>query len=139
KVIADPKLSAGWLPGLLKKIDAELMGVLEGPLGRTHLPASADADGGGDGVERVTLVPEGEMPAGPVDEPPERDDSKLGPAPSPLDARLGVGAIQRSLAYNSPLGDVFENGLQPHSVTAPAISLGVNWYPGAHSLDGVLA
>ncbi len=131
-IVAEPKLSAGWLPGLLKKIDVELMGVLEEPLSKTSLPAGASA---GDGVEEVSLEPSG---GGPVDEPPEPEEHDTD-APSPLDARVGLGAIQRNLSYNSPLGDVYENGLQPHSVTAPTLSLGVNWYPGAHTLGGVLA
>src|SRR5690606_24288875 len=92
--------------------------------------------------EEVTLVPEGEMkdsvsdgPIEPKESPPQGAQSP----PSPLDAHLGVGAIQRTLQYNKAVGDVYENGLQPHQFTAPTVSIGLTFYPGAYFLDGALA
>ncbi len=136
KIVAEPKLSAGWLPGLLKKIDTDVMGVLEGPLAETSLPSGASEEGD---VSEVTLVPEGQMPSVPIDQAPERDDELDGPAVSPLDAWVGVGAVQRNLGYNSPLGDVYEHGLQPHSIAAPALTLGLHLYPGAYLSRGLIA
>lgn len=145
RVVAEPTLSAGWLPGLLKKIDVEAMGVLEGPLSRTSLPPTAlkggSVDAADDGaIEEVTLVADGDLgSAGPLDEPPPKTGRNRDAAPSPLDASVGVGGIQRTLQYNKAVGDVYENGLQPHQIAAPALHLDVRWYPGAHLLDGPLA
>ncbi len=139
EVIAEPLMKAGWLPGLLKKIDADLMGVLEGPLAKTSVPGKSGDDAAD--VEEVTLVAEGDMNSmsdGPI-EPKAAQEDGTRPPPSPLDAHLGVGVVQRTLQYNKAVGDVYEHGLQPHQFTAPSLRLGLTWYPGAHVLDGVLA
>ncbi len=137
QIVAEPKLRAGWLPGLLKKIDKDLMRVLEEPLSKTSLPEGGPpADD-----EAVTLEAEGSL----SDDDPNRDTAPRSrpkgslPPASPLDANLAVGAIWRSLRYNKAVGDVYEHGLQPHRIGAPAVQVGVHWYPGAHVLDGMLA
>lgn len=133
-IIAEPALSAGWLPGLKKKIDAELMGVLE-----AHLASASMPNGKGD--EEVSLTADSEVSlTGIADHPGE---GKGAPASrgthSPLDASLGAGMLFRKLSYNKPVGDYYEHGLQSPDLLAPALRAGVHVYPGAWYVDGPAA
>jgi len=144
-------MKAGWLPGLLEEIEKNAVSVLEGPLKKCSAPSGS---GGGEdaapteevtlessgSVEEVTLVPEGDGVAdsGPRKAKKKRKKRELGPA-SPLDAALGLGLMLRKLNYNKAVGDYYENGLQPHTLTAPSLRLAATWYPAAHLLDGPLA
>jgi hypothetical protein len=154
QIVAEPKLSAGWLPGLLKKIDQALMKALESPLAQTGLPGTPGASTApgvakaGDGIEAVTLVAEpgsGAAAGPPVADDGAHDDDEPDAAPKPIgppsafDGSVGFGVIMRTQDYNKPIGDIYENNLQPHGVTAPALRVGGHWYPGAHALDGPLA
>lgn len=131
-IIAEPALSAGWLPGLKKKIDAELMGVLEKHLAATSMPKTA---------EEVSLVADSEVSLTGIADHPGHAAGARAPtgAHSPFDASLGAGALFRKLSYNKPVGDYYEHGLQSPDLLAPTLRAGVHVYPGAWYVDGPAA
>jgi hypothetical protein len=138
QTIGELRIASGSLQGLLKKIDKELMGGLDEHLLKTAAPGrptppeeeGADPDGASLSAGVSDLI---------SDKPPERPDEGTPKAPSPLDARLGFGVVQRALQYYQAVADPYEHQLQPHPVVAPALALGVHWYPAAHGLGGPLA
>lgn len=154
KPVSSVTLKSGSLPGLLKKIDKELMSTLDEHLLKTQVPGAKPAKGGGakkadkedeSGALEVSLDAEGESSGGdvaadtgPIEPKPDAATGDAKPS-SPLDVFLGVGLIQRDQKYQKPLGDVYEYGLKPHNMMVPTLRVGAHWYPGAHFYDGLPA
>jgi hypothetical protein len=160
KTIATKTLSNYSLPGLLKKIDKELATSLADALDHASVPgghpkkqgpltsddndkAAADTEKAADASTEVTLEAEpSSSPASITDSaptpPPQTPRATTSRGPT-LIAGVGFGLLQRNLQYSSGVADAYETKLQSHSLTAPALTLYGQWYPGAYKFDGPLA
>src|SRR5690606_12264597 len=123
--------SAEGLPALLKEIDARATEVLGEALAKTQM---ADPNGPAPTIE-VHLRPD--FANAPPPEPPQKE--KKQPPPSPLEDRVGAAFMLRNFDYTDSVADSYEFYLVPHTnVGLPMPMVEARWYPGAHSMRGLV-
>jgi hypothetical protein len=115
KVVGTTEFAASWFPGLLTKIEEELIPSLEKVL-------------------NTAKTPEEIPPETPVDEPSKAEPEK--PKPIPFEVGAGVGFLFRSYAGNNSVGDV---PTRDQSGGMATIRVGAGLYPAALFTTGFLA
>ncbi|MEN9579787.1 MAG: hypothetical protein RJA70_2796, partial [Pseudomonadota bacterium] len=106
-IIAEPRLRAPWLPGLLKKIDQQLATMLADSLAKAELPSPPSEEDETEGEAE-------EADSGDSDE--DDTDTDTGARPSPFDGNVGIGMMYREATYVDPVSDTYGHALQPPSV-----------------------
>ena len=152
EVIDEVELKAGWLPGLLKKIDKEAADALEPLIERAQASAATAkpepepeaAESSEAAAPAPSETPEQPAAAAPEavgrdegpDEPEEPAQAGAAKAGAALELGAAVRGFTREFSYNQDVN----NNLRPYGVDSPAIFpalfIAVGWYPGAHATRG---
>ncbi len=108
-VVGGSEFTASWFPGLLTKIDEELVNTLEKALSGAKVPEGAPAD----------------APA------PEPEPEEERPRPRPLELDAGVGFVFRNYQANNPVNLPGVLQTRDQSGGMANLRVGAAFYPGA--------